>query len=141
MLPKQTNYSVSVYMRLSKDDERNGESISIEKQRKMLTDYVNKQGWTIYDEYVDDEISGVSSDRPSIQRMLNDAKMCNINLIIYKDLSCFRRNYIQVGQYVNYIFPSYNIRFIALNDNVDTANSHSSGMNMLPIMNVFNGVA
>lgn len=70
--------------------------------------------------------------------MLDDAKMGKINLIICKDLSRFGRNYIQVGQYVDYIFPSYNIRFIALNDNVDTANSQSSGMDMLPIMNVFN---
>lgn len=138
MLPKQTNYSVGVYMRLSKDDERNGESISIENQRKMLTDYVGEQGWTIYDEYIDDGISGVSFDRPGVQRMLDDAKAGRINLIICKDLSRFGRNYIQVGQYVDYIFPSYNIRFIALNDNVDTANSRSSGMDMLPIMNIFN---
>ncbi|MCM1530178.1 MAG: recombinase family protein [Alistipes sp.] len=138
MLPKQQNYSVGVYMRLSKDDERNGESLSIENQRKMLTDYVSEQGWTIYDEYVDDGISGVSFERPGVQRMLDDAKMGKINLIICKDLSRFGRNYIQVGQYVDYIFPSYNIRFIALNDNVDTANSRSSGMDMLPIMNVFN---
>ncbi|MCM1271598.1 MAG: recombinase family protein [Ruminococcus flavefaciens] len=138
MLPKQTNYSVGIYMRLSKDDERNGESLFIENQRKMLTDYVSEQGWTIYDEYVDDGISGVSFDRPGIHRMFDDAKMGKINLIICKDLSRFGRNYIQVGQYVDYIFPSYNIRFIALNDNVDTANSRSSGMDMLPIMNVFN---
>lgn len=138
MLPKQQNYSVGIYMRLSKDDERNGESLSIENQRKMLTDYVSDQGWTVYDEYVDDGISGVSFDRPGVQRMLDDAKMGKINLIICKDLSRFGRNYIQVGQYVDYIFPSYNIRFIALNDNVDTANSRSSGMDMLPIMNVFN---
>lgn len=138
MLPKQTNYSVGVYMRLSKDDERNGESLSIENQRKMLTDYVSEQGWTIYDEYVDDGISGVSFDRPGIQRMLDDAKMGKINLIICKDLSRFGRNYIQVGQYVDYLFPMYNIRFIALTDNVDTANSESAGMDMMPIMNIFN---
>ncbi len=138
MLPKQTEYSVGIYMRLSKDDERNGESLSIENQRNILANYVREQGWTIYDEYVDDGISGVTFDRPGVQRMLDDAKMGKINLIICKDLSRFGRNYIQVGQYVDYIFPSYNIRFIALNDNVDTANSQSSGMDMLPIMNVFN---
>ncbi|MDE7364692.1 MAG: recombinase family protein [Ruminococcus sp.] len=138
MLPKQTNYNVGVYMRLSKDDERNGESLSIENQRKMLTDYVSEQGWTIYDEYVDDGISGVSFDRPGVQRMLDDAKAGKINLIICKDLSRFGRNYIQVGQYTDYIFPMYNIRFIALTDNVDTANSQSAGMDMMPIMNIFN---
>lgn len=138
MLPKQKNYSVGVYMRLSKDDERNGESLSIENQRKMLTDYVSERGWTIYDEYVDDGISGVSFDRPGVQRMLEDAKSGKINLIICKDLSRFGRNYIQVGQYVDYLFPMYNIRFIALTDNVDTANSQSAGMDMMPIMNIFN---
>ena len=53
MLPKQTDYNVGIYLRLSKDDERQGESLSIENQRKMLTDYVSEQGWTIFDEYVD----------------------------------------------------------------------------------------
>lgn len=70
--------------------------------------------------------------------MLEDAKAGNINLIICKDLSRFGRNYIQVGQYTDYIFPMYNIRFIALNDNIDTANSDSASMDMMPIMNVFN---
>ena len=138
MLPKQTNYSVGIYMRLSKDDERAGESLSIDNQRKILTDYVNGQGWTIYDEYVDDGISGVSFDRPGVQRMLDDAKSGKINLIICKDLSRFGRNYIQVGQFTDYLFPSYGIRFIALTDNVDTANSQSAGMDMMPIMNIFN---
>ena len=70
--------------------------------------------------------------------MLDDAKNGKINLIICKDLSRFGRNYIQVGQYIDYIFPMYNIRFIALADNVDTANSDSASMDMMPIMNVFN---
>ena len=138
MLPKQTEYIAGIYLRLSKDDERNGESLSIENQRRILTDYVKEQGWTLYDEYVDDGISGVSFDRPGVQRMLDDAKNGKINLIICKDMSRFGRNYIQVGQYVDYIFPSYNIRFIALNDNIDTANADSASMDMMPIMNVFN---
>ena len=138
MLPKQDNYKVGIYLRLSKDDERQGESISIENQRRVLTNYVNEQGWSIYDEYVDDGISGVSFDRPGVQRMLDDAKAGRINLIICKDMSRFGRNYIQVGQYVDYLFPMYNIRFIALTDNIDTLNSDSASMDMLPIMNVFN---
>lgn len=138
MLPKQKEYSVGIYMRLSKDDERAGESLSIENQRNILTSYVKEQGWTIYDEYIDDGISGVSFNRPGVQRMLDDAKNGKINLIICKDLSRFGRNYIQVGQYTDYIFPAYNIRFIALNDNVDTENINAQGMDMLPIMNIFN---
>ena len=61
-----------------------------------------------------------------------------VTLIICKDLSRFGRNYIEVGQYVDYIFPTYNIRFIALNDNVDTANQNSAAMDMMPIVNIFN---
>ena len=138
MIPKQTEYKVGIYLRLSRDDERQGESLSIENQRRVLTNYVKEQGWSIYDEYVDDGISGVTFERPGVQRLLEDAKAGNINLILCKDMSRFGRNYIQVGQYVDYLFPMYNIRFIALTDNIDTLNSDSASMDMLPIMNVFN---
>ena len=92
MLPKQTNYNVGMYLRLSKDDERSGESLSIENQRKVLTNYINEQGWTLYDEYVDDGYSGTSFERPGVQRLLEDAKNGKINLIICKDMSRFGRN-------------------------------------------------
>ena len=137
-MPKQTIYNVGIYVRLSKDDERAGESLSIENQKLILTKYVKEQGWNINDTYVDDGYSGTSFDRPSVIRLLDDAKGGKINLIIVKDLSRFGRNYIQVGQYIDYIFPTYNIRFIALNDNVDTLNQNSTAMDMMPIMNVFN---
>ena len=139
MLPKQTEYKVGMYLRLSRDDERAGESLSTENQRTILTKYIEEQqGWTLYSEYVDDGISGTTFERPGVQRMLEDAKAGKINLILCKDLSRFGRNYIQVGQYTDYIFPMYNIRFIALNDNIDTAKSDSASMDMMPIMNVFN---
>lgn len=139
MLPKQTEYKVGTYLRLSRDDERVGESLSIENQRTILTKYIEEQqGWSLYDEYVDDGISGTTFERPGVQRLLEDAKNGKINLILCKDLSRFGRNYIQVGQYVDYLFPMHNIRFIALNDNIDTAMSDSASMDMMPIMNVFN---
>ena len=125
MLPKQTEYKVGMYLRLSSEDERTGESLSIDNQRKILTDYITEQGWTLFDEYVDDGVSGVTFEIPGIQRMLGDAKAGKINLILCKDLSRFGRNYIEVGRYVDYLFPLYNIRFIALTDNVDTANADS----------------
>ena len=113
MLPKQTEYKVGMYMRLSKDDERAGESLSIENQRKVLTNYITEQGWTLYDEYVDDGISGTTfEERPGVQRLLEDAQNGRINLIICKDLSRFGRNYIEVGRCIDYIFPMYNIRFV-----------------------------
>ena len=137
-MPKQTNYNAGIYVRLSQEDERAGESLSIENQKMILTKYVAEQGWTLVDIYIDDGYSGTNFDRPGVTRLLDDAKMGKINLIICKDLSRFGRNYIEVGQYVDYIFPAYNIRFIALNDNVDTAKKDSAALDMMPIVNLFN---
>lgn len=134
---KQLN-KTGIYLRLSKDDERLGESLSIDNQRLILRNYVLSHGGTIVDEYIDDGYSGTNFDRPGIKRLLEDAQMGKIDTIIVKDLSRFGRNYIQVGQYTDYIFPAYGIRFIALNDNVDTADTNSAGMDMMPIMNIFN---
>ena len=86
---------------------------------------------------MDDRWSGTNFDRPGVQRLIEDAKNGRINVIIVKDLSRFGRNYIEVGQYTDYLFPTFNIRFIALGDNVDSA-MQTGGMDMTPIMNVFN---
>ena len=125
-------------MRLSRDDEKAGESLSIENQRNILQRYTEEHGGIVVDEYIDDGWSGTDFERPAVQRLLEDAKQGKIDTIVVKDLSRFGRNYIQVGQYVDYIFPAYGIRFIALSDNVDTAERSSTGMDMMPIMNVFN---
>lgn len=137
-MSKQTIYNVGIYVRLSQEDMRAGESLSIENQKLILTKYVKEQGWNISNIYVDDGYSGTDFNRPAVTRLLEDAKTGKINLIIVKDLSRFGRNYIQVGQYIDYIFPTYNIRFIALSDNVDTANKDTSAMDMMPIVNLFN---
>lgn len=135
---QQQNKKAGLYYRLSKDDERAGESLSIENQKRMLEKYAVEQGFEIVDEYIDDGWSGTNFNRPEVKRLLEDAKIGRINAIIVKDLSRFGRNYIEVGQYTDYIFPMYNIRFIALGDNVDSANTENTGMDMMPIMNVFN---
>jgi len=134
----QLNNKTGLYLRLSKDDERIGESLSIDNQRLILQKYAKDNGFTVIDEYVDDGYSGTTFDRPEVQRLLDDAKTGKINTIIVKDLSRFGRNYIFVGQYLDYIFPAYGIRFIAISDNVDTADKNSTEMDMMPIMNVFN---
>lgn len=128
----------AIYMRLSRDDEKAGESMSIENQRIILRNYVENNGGAIIDEYIDDGWSGTNFDRPAVKRMLEDAQAGRIDTIVVKDLSRFGRNYIQVGQYIDYIFPAYGIRFIAISDNVDTADRNSAAMDMMPIMNVFN---
>ena len=137
-MAKQTIYNAGIYVRLSQEDMRAGESLSIEHQKLILTKYVREQGWNLVDTYVDDGFSGTDFNRPSVQRLLSDAQTGRINLIICKDLSRFGRNYIEVGQYIDYIFPLHNIRFIALNDNVDTANRDSNAMEMMPFINLFN---
>ena len=138
-MTKQSHYNVGIYVRLSQEDERAGESISIENQKKMLTEYVSKQtGWNLVEIYEDDGYSGTDFNRPGVQKLLDDARSGKINLILCKDLSRFGRNYIEVGQYIDYIFPSFNIRFIALSDNVDTLDRNSTAMDLMPIMNLFN---
>lgn len=132
------NSKVGLYMRLSRDDEKIGESQSIENQREILQRYVHEQGIHNAKEYVDDGYSGTTFNRPEIQRLLEDAKHGKIDTIVVKDLSRFGRNYIEVGMYIDYVFPTHNIRFIALEDNVDSLDAESMGMGMMPIMNVFN---
>lgn len=131
-------YIAGLYFRLSQEDERAGESLSIDNQRMILRKYAEENGFEIYGEYIDDGVSGTTFDRPEVQRLLDDAKTGVINTIIVKDLSRFGRNYIEVGQYLDYVFPAFGIRFIAIQDNVDTANRESNAMEMMPIMNVFN---
>ena len=131
------NTKAGLYYRLSKDDERAGESLSIENQKRILEKFATENGFEIVDEYIDDGATGTNFNRPGVQRLLNDAKAGRINVIIVKDLSRFGRNYIEVGQYTDYIFPMIGVRFIALGDNVDSA-KETNGMDMAPIMNVFN---
>ena len=138
-MTRQSTYNVGIYVRLSQEDMREGESLSIENQKKMLTDYVSQQaGWNLVEICEDDGYSGTNFDRPGIKQILDDAKSGKINLILVKDLSRFGRNYIEVGQYIDYIFPSFNVRFIALSDNVDTLDRNSTAMDLMPIMNLFN---
>ena len=135
---KQEKQIAGLYLRLSQEDERQGESLSIENQRYILRKYAEENNIEVYGEYIDDGISGTTFNRPEVQRLLDDAKTGVINTIIVKDLSRFGRNYIEVGQYLAYVFPAFGIRFIAIQDNVDTSNRDSSAMEMMPIMNVFN---
>ena len=140
MQSKQNNndYIVGMYVRLSRDDERAGESLSIENQKAILSEYVEQQGWTLHDIYVDDGISGTTFERPGVKRLLDDAQQGVINTILVKDMSRFGRNYIMVGQYLDYVFPTFGIRFVALSDNIDTENKDTPAMDMMPITNVFN---
>ncbi len=130
-------YNVGIYCRLSNDDERDGESVSIENQKLLLQNYVRQRGWNEYDTYCDDGYSGTNFERPAVKRLIEDAKAKKINVILVKDLSRFGRNYIEFGQYTDYLFPSLGCRFIALNNGIDTENNNGS-TDVMCFLNLFN---
>ena len=133
----QNGNTAAIYCRLSRDEEAGQESNSIASQRMMLTDYAERQGFCIVDEYVDDGFSGTNYKRPGFLRMIEDAKAGKFKIIITKDLSRLGRDYLTTGEYMERVFPRMNIRFIAMNDNYDSL-SADNGLDMAPMRNFFN---
>jgi DNA invertase Pin-like site-specific DNA recombinase len=131
----EIKYTAGLYLRLSKDDDRVGESASIENQRLMLRKYAEERGIEVYQEYIDDGWSGTNMNRPSLRRMLRDAEDKIINMIIVKDLSRAGRNYIEVGRLTEETLPRLGCRFVALNDSVD---SMLGDNDMMVYRNLFN---
>jgi DNA invertase Pin-like site-specific DNA recombinase len=131
----EVKYLAGLYLRLSKDDERAGESVSIENQRLLLRKYADDKGIDIYQEYIDDGWSGTTLNRPAFQRMLRDAEDKVINMIIVKDLSRAGRNYIEVGRLTEETLPRLGCRFVALNDSVDSIMGEND---MMVYRNLFN---
>lgn len=133
-----SNEKVALYLRLSREDgERESESQSIANQRLFLQQFLESKGWRLTDIYIDDGYSGTNFDRPGFIRMIEDIEANKINMVITKDLSRLGRDYIQTGYYLEKYFPLKNVRYIAVNDNIDT--SESQGVNMLtPFLSVFN---
>lgn len=127
----------AIYLRLSRDDGVGSESDSIKSQRMFLNDYCRKNGFTITAEYCDDGYSGTSYERPDFKRMLRDALDGKFSVIITKDMSRLGRDYIATGEYIERIFPENGIRYIAVNDGVDTKYD-CSGNDMVPFKAVFN---
>lgn len=130
----------AIYCRLSKEDGDKEESNSIESQRRILNAYIaDHSELELYQEYVDDGCTGTNFQRPGFQSMLMDAQEKKFSCIIVKDLSRLGRNYLETGRYTQQIFPQLGIRFIAINDNVDTERDSQQGFDMmLPIRNIFN---
>jgi len=134
-MERHKQYSVGVYCRLSKDDSDGGDSSSIKTQKEMLAKYVRDNNWTIYDFYLDDGYTGTNFKRPSFERMIEDIEAEKINMVVVKDLSRLGRNYIQTGQYTDIYFPDRGVRFVALNDGVDSLNSDND---IAPFRNILN---
>lgn len=135
-----SKWKVAAYLRLSSDDGDKLESNSITNQKKLINIYINREkNLKVVDYYIDDGYSGTDFERPDFKRMIRDIKRGKIDTIIVKDLSRFGRNYIEVGRYLEDFLPINNIRFIAINDNVDSYKDPESINNIIvPFKNLMN---
>ncbi len=115
-----SDYSVGLYIRLSKEDEKEGPSESVTNQKSLLREFAYKHKLSIYDDYIDDGFSGTNFDRPSFNRMIDDIENKKINMVITKDLSRLGRDYIMTGHYMERYFPEKRVRYISLLDGIDT---------------------
>lgn len=114
------DYHVALYIRLSKEDENEGPSQSVQNQESLLREFVQQHRLSVFDTYVDDGWSGTSFDRPSFQRMITDIEEKKVNMVITKDLSRLGRDYILTGHYMERYFPEHRVRYISLLDGIDT---------------------
>ena len=130
-----TIYNTALYMRLSRDDESYGDSVSIETQRTILQQYAREQGLHVVGEYVDDGWSGTNFERPSFQRMMDDVEAGKVNCIVTKDLSRFGREHVMMDYYLEFLFPEKRVRYIAVAENEDTEKGLSD---FVPFKNLFN---
>lgn len=137
---KNKIYRAGAYKRLSQDDGRGEVSNSIINQTELIKDYGKKHNdIEIVAEYDDDGYSGTNFDRPGFLRMMEDIKAKKIDCVIVKDLSRFGRNYIEVGKYIEHVFPFMGVRFISINDNYDSeGKKNESDSLMLPFKNLVN---
>ncbi len=144
---KIREFSVGIYIRLSKEDSGKNNQNTVENQQKLLEDYVkDKPDMKVYEVYIDNGFSGTNFERPAFQKMMEDAKRGRINCIIVKDLSRFGRSYLETGNYLEKIFPFLKIRFISVTDHFDTLTASSENGGALsngieiPLKNIINEV-
>lgn len=130
------NRITALYCRLSQDDGREGESNSIVNQKALINEYARKNRFKNLKFFVDDGYSGTTFDRPAFREMEKMIENGEIGTVIVKDMSRLGRNYLQVGMYTDIVFPENDVRFIAINDNVDSA--VQTEFDMTPIRNFCN---
>ena len=135
----EAKWNAALYIRLSKEDGDKEESYSVSNQRELLEGFVSASDINIFDIYIDDGYTGTNFDRPGFKRMMDDVKSKTINCIIVKDLSRFGRNYIEVGNYIEQIFPFFDVRFISVNDILDSYKNPDQLNNIIvPFKNLMN---
>lgn len=133
---KNNDKITALYCRLSRDDELQGDSNSIKNQKTILQKYADDNGFTNTEFFVDDGYSGTNFDRPDWQRLISLVEEGRIGTIIVKDMSRLGRDYLKVGYYTEVLFPGSDIRFIAINNGVDSANQQDS--DFTPFLNIIN---
>ena len=126
----------ALYCRLSKDDGTNNESMSISTQKTMLKDYAKRNGFLNCQFYVDDGYSGTNYDRPAFRQLIEDIQDGEVSTLITKDLSRLGRNYLETGTYIEVFFPNHDVRYIAINDGVDSIDN--AQMDITPFRNIIN---
>ena len=136
MAKKEEIKITALYERLSRDDEQAGESNSIQNQKKYLEEYARQKGLRNIRHFYDDGYSGTNFNRPGFAALLEEIEAGHVEVLIVKDLSRFGRNYLQVGYYTEILFPKKGVRFIAVNNNVDSANPTDN--DFTPFLNIMN---
>ena len=138
MQPKTNKNKIGItalYCRLSRDDGMDGDSNSVVNQKRLLSQKAKEKGLADTKFYVDDGYTGTNFNRPGFQQMLGDIEMGFICAVIVKDLSRLGRDYVSVGNYTDVYFPDHNVRFIAVNDNIDSDEGESE---IAPFKNILN---
>lgn len=133
---RQSDKITAIYCRLSRDDELTGESNSIVNQKAILKKYAQEQGFRNIQFFVDDGYSGANFNRPDWKRMIELVENDKVGVIIAKDMSRIGRNYLEVGLYTEMLFPEHDVRFIAVNSGVDSANQQDN--DFTPFLNIIN---
>ena len=132
-------YEAIAYYRLSKDDGKNHESDSIANQRVLVREYIkNHPNIRLVDEAYDDGYTGTNYNRPGFQKVMDTVNAGTVNCVIVKDLSRLGREYVETGKYLEMVFPSMGIRFIAINDDVDSRKANSGDDILIPVKNIMN---
>ncbi len=130
-----TDKITALYCRLSQDDMLQGESNSITNQKAILKKYADNNSFTNTVYYVDDGVSGTTWERDVFKAMMSDIEAGRVGTVITKDLSRLGRDYLKTGEYIEIIFPDYDVRYIAINDNVDILKSENE---LMAFKNIFN---
>ena len=132
---EKTYYNAAIYCRLSKDDDMHGGGTSISNQRAMIEKHCKENGYRVVDCYIDDGISGTTFERPGFLKMIEQIEQGKINMVIVKDLSRIGRDYLKTGYYTEVYFPENKVRFIAINDGIDSLNREND---IAPFRNILN---